>query len=1113
VTTDARLLEERKVVSVLFVDLVDFTTHADRADPEDVKAMLRPYHTRLRTEIERFDGTVEKFIGDAVMAVFGAPVAHEDDAERAVHAALQAVSVVAELNEAQPNLRLAVRAAVNTGEAVVDLAARPEQGEGIVAGDVVNTASRLQQAAPAGGVVVGEATYHATKHVFEYEPLEPVEVKGKAHPVPIWLAKVARPRAANGRRATPFIGRDTDLALLSQTYARTVRERSIQLVTIVGEPGVGKTRLVTEFAKLLAEQRDPVVWRQGRCLPYGEGITFWALGEIVKAEAGILESDGPAEAERKLVAAVERVVEDVSEREWFASRLRALVGTSVADSAGADRDESFTAWRRFLEALALRAPLVLVIEDSHWADGALLDFLEHLADWSTEMPLFVVCTARPELFERRTAWGGGKRNSTTISLSPLTAEETAKLVAALVSQAVLPAETQSVLLERAGGNPLYAEEFARMLLDRGILKRRGRAFEIATDDIPVPETVQALIAARLDTLGPDQKSLLQDAAVIGKVFWAGAVASMSGVADEFAYESFHELARKEFVRPAKRSSVENEDEYSFWHVLVRDVAYGQIPRAARSRKHRAAAEWIEALARERVTDHAEFLAHHYRLALELARRAGDEGEAQQLEERTARFLVLAGDRAFPLDVQTADDYYRQALELVPTGHAERARVLGKAADAAWLGGRLPEAEHFCDEALAEFRGHGNPLGEGEALVRVATVLKFRGDTLRAWELLERAVEILEREPPGPELVRAYAQLARDHMLAVNTEECLDFSDKTIELAQALGMEEQVVLALQTRGSARCDVGDTQGLDDLSEARRRALDLGIGHEIVRSHNNLGSWVLYYEGPAGAHELFRAGIELGLRRGQISWVMWGKAHTLWTLFDLGRWDELLEVGDELLTWEQEHGLSYVGAMALAYRAYVLVRRGEVEAASALVDEFVSRAREIGDPQVLHPAMVIGAIIEQEVGHDRAALALLEELEPSASHSAVESHHLAEALRVCLAIGAADLAERLLARAETHTARGRALGLTGRAVLEEAQGNTEEAAPRYSEAAERWAEYGCVLEEGQTLLAAGRCLIAAGRFGDAMGPLTAACTVFTRLRAVPLLEKAESLLAPAA
>ena len=1107
-------MEERKVVSVLFVDLVDFTARSDRADPEDVKAMLRPYHARLREEIERLDGTVEKFIGDAVMAVFGAPVAHEDDAERAVRAALRVIMIVGELNEAQPGLRLAVRGAVNTGEAVVDLAARPEQGEGIVAGDVVNTASRLQQAAPAGGVVVGEATYHATKHVFDYEPLEPVEVKGKAQPLPIWRPTIARPRSAEVRRATPFIGRDADLALLDQTYTRTVRERSIQLVTVAGEPGVGKTRIVAELAKLLAEQRGAVVWRQGRCLSYGEGITFWALGEIVKAQAGILESDGPAVAERKLVAAVEEVVEDVSEREWFAARLSALVGTSVAEAAGVDRDESFTAWRRFLEALAMRAPLVLAIEDLHWADGALLDFLEHLADWCTEVPLFVVCTARPEFFERRPAWGGGKRNSTTISLSPLTAEETAKLVAALLSQAVLPAETQTVLLERAGGNPLYTEEFARMLLDRGILQRRGRTLEVAAEgEIPVPETVQALIAARLDTLAPDHKSLLHDAAVIGKVFWAGAVASMSGVDARIAREVFHELARKEFVRPVRSSAVEHEEEYVFWHVLVRDVAYGQIPRAARSRKHRAAARWIEQLAGERVTDHAEFLAHHYREALELARRAGAVEEARELEEPTARFLALAGDRAFSLDVRTAEDYYRHALEQLPAGHSERARVLGKAADAAWLGGRLPEAERFCEDALAEFRGHGNPLGEGEALVRVATVLKFRGETARAWELLEKAAEILEREPAGHELVRAYAQLARDHMLAENNEQCLEFSEKTIELAQRLGMEEQVVLALQTRGSARGSAGDAGGLDDLREARRRALDLGIGHEIVRSHNNLGSWVLYYEGPTGAHELFRAGIDLGERRGQISWVMWGKAHTLWTLFDLGRWDELREVGDELVAWEQEHGRSYVGAMAMSYQAYVLVQRGDVDAADALKEEFVSRSREIGDPQVLHPATVFAAATEHAGGDHRAARRFLEEFEASRSESPLHSQYLADALRIAVAIGAEDLAERLLASAETSTSRGRASVLTGSAVLEEAQGNTEEAARRYSEAAERWAEYGSVLEQGQTLLGAGRCLIAAGHPGEAAGSLKAARAVFARLGAGPLSAETENLLTVAA
>ncbi len=631
--------EERKVVSVLFVDLVGFTDRADRADPEDIRATLHPYHARVKRETERFGGTVEKFVGDAVMAVFGAPVAHEDDAERAVRGALSILAAIEEMNQAEPGLELAVRAAVNTGEAVVSLAARPEAGEGIVTGDVVNTASRLQQAAPVGGVVVGEVTYRATRDVVDYEELEPVSVKGKAEPIPIWRATGVRSRfGAELEQPTraPLVGRADELALLAQTYARAVHESGIQLVTVTGEPGIGKTRLLAEFRDVLSEQPEAVSWQQGRCLPYGEGITFWALGEIVKAQAGILESDSPEQASEKLSAAVDAAVGEASEREWFKARLAPLVGAQLIEAPGtAERAESFMAWLRFLESLAAQRPLVLVLEDLHWADDALLEFVEHLVDLSTGVPILLVCAARPELYERHRGWGGGKRNSTTLALSPLTGDETARLISALLSQAVLPAETQAVLLERSGGNPLYAEEFVRMLTDRGILTRRGRVVKIAPEaEIPVPETVQALIAARLDTLPADRKALLHDAAVVGKVFWTGALAWIGRIPERAVEEGLYELVRKELARPARISSVKGQPEYSFWHLLVRDVAYSQIPRAGRAAKHRAVAQWIERIAEDRVIDHAEILAHHYGQALELVRAAGSAGEARALEAPT-----------------------------------------------------------------------------------------------------------------------------------------------------------------------------------------------------------------------------------------------------------------------------------------------------------------------------------------------------------------------------------------------------------------------------------------------------------------------------------------------
>jgi class 3 adenylate cyclase len=409
-------LEERKIVSVLFCDLVGFTAASEQQDPEDVRARIRPYHARLRQEIERYDGTVEKFVGDAVMAAFGAPVAHEDDAERAVRAGLRILEAIAALNEADPGLELRVRIGINTGEAVVALGARPERGEGIVTGDVVNTAARIESAAPVNAVAVSEQTYRATSRVFEYEPLPPVAVKGKAEPLPLWRAKAARARFGRDvgfQYDTPFVGRELEKPLLIGAFERAAQQRSVQLVTVVGEPGVGKSRLVAELFAYIDSKPGLTRWRQGRCLPYGEGITFWALGEIVKLEAGMLESDSADVAAAKLEAAVSP---EEPERQWLLQRLAPLVGVEAASAA--EREELFMAWRRFFESLATVSPSVIVFEDLHWADEALLAFLEYLAEWSQGVPLLVLCAARPELYERRPGWGAGQKTPTRSTSRP-----------------------------------------------------------------------------------------------------------------------------------------------------------------------------------------------------------------------------------------------------------------------------------------------------------------------------------------------------------------------------------------------------------------------------------------------------------------------------------------------------------------------------------------------------------------------------------------------------------------------------------------------------------------------------------------------------------------------
>jgi len=1030
--------EERKVVSVLFVDLVGFTAASEAADPEDVRARLTAYHGRAKAEVERFGGTIEKFVGDAVMAVFGAPVAHEDDAERAVRSGLAILAAIRDLG-------LEARAAVNAGEAVVALDARPELGEGIVTGDVVNTAARLQSAAPAGALVAGEQAYWATRHVIDYEPLEPVDAKGKAEPVPVWLARGARSRLGvdlEPTRATPFVGRDDELEVLRQVYARTLRESACHLVTLVGEPGIGKSRLVAELRDFVDAREEIVFWRQGRCLPYGEGIALWALGEIVKAHAGILESDDPAAARAKLDEILEPLVSD-GERAWIATELARLVG---AAEAGGKREESFAAWREFLEAVAAQRPLVLVLEDLHWADSLLLEFVEHLADWSAGVPLLVVCTARPELHELHPAWGGGKRNATTISLSPLSGGDTARLIAALLERSVLPAETQQALLDRAGGNPLYAEQFVRMLRERP-----------AGGEIPVPETVQALIAARLDTLGPVRKSLLQDAAVIGKVFWSGAVAAVGGHDERAVRDGLHELARRELVRPSRLSSVEGQAELAFGHGLVRDVAYAQIPRAGRVRKHQAAAGWIELIAGDRVRDQAELLAHHYREALRLARSAGL--ETSELEAGARTYIPLAAERMASLDAAKAHRLFEEALELMPPRHPARARTLTKSVELAHPGMPVERAMTMLDEAIAELRAAGDEVGLGKALVVESHLIWIGGDGAGAMRLLADAVPLLQRHEPGPELAHAYALSAGQEAIAARPEAALEWAAKGIELAARLGLDHFVERCRQFRGIARCSLGDLGGLEDLREALRVSLERGFTQEAHIGYDNYASWLWTVSGPEAALPLYEESIDFILRRGRES--AWNRAELMRVHFDLGRWDEVLETAQEL----EDRPRGQPAIMARTVKGRVLFYRGRREEAAALAREVLPRARSVGDPQILLPALSLAALVASD---RQNALALLEEL---LAVEAPENPLYPDSARVCVRFGALDLAERMIRGDERAAPRARHVGATISAILAEARGERDEAALLYAEAAERWQEHSFVLERGLCLLGAGR------------------------------------------
>jgi class 3 adenylate cyclase/tetratricopeptide (TPR) repeat protein len=1098
-------VEERKFVTVFFCDLVGFTARSERADPEDVRAMLRPYHGMLRREIERMGGTVEKFVGDAVMAVFGAPVIHEDDAERAVRSGLRILEAIGELNESG-RLELSVRIGINSGEAVVSLNASPERGEGFVTGDVVNTASRLQGVAPVGGIAVGEATFQATSHLFRFEELEPVVLKGKVEPIPIWqpLEPVSRFGVEADLRPTrPLIGRELEVELLHGLLDRSLKESSVQLVTIVGEPGVGKSRLVSELGTYVDAREELIFWRQGRCLPYGDGITFWALGEVVKAQAGILESDPPEVARSKLEGSVISLVPE-SEHPWLAARLAALVG--IESSSTAERDESFTAWRRYLEAIAARDPLVVVFDDLHWADLAMLQFLEHLVDWAEGVPMLVVCTARPELYERAMGWSGGKRNATTINLSRLSDEETARLIAGLLERAVLPADTQALLLERAGGNPLYAEEFVRMLRDRSLLDDRGRM--ASSDDIPFPDTVHALIAARLDTLTPERKGLLQDAAVVGKVFWSGALVAMGDRSERDLREALHELSKKELVRGARVSSVSGESEYVFWHALVRDVAYGSIPRASRAAKHIAAAGWVEEVAGERVEDLADILAHHLREALELARAVADGTETTGLEERARGFLEMAGDRAMSLDVRKAHDHFRRALEITAPNSPGRPQLLAKIGRAALQTGRPADAGRFLLEAAEVLHADGDVVSAAKTLLDASNALVITSGRGREREALLRAIGLLESVPETLELVLAYGEMAHSLWVSGEASEVRAWSEKAMSLGVKLGASAETARALEASGGARFELGDLSGIEEMRHALRILTENGSVRDTIISYFNLAGMVARIDGPAAALELLREAGNLADRRGGGTEELLSQRIVF--LYELGRWDELEAEARQLIVWAEAQGSVIDRIFGRVNLIRVLLNRGEPAAAASLGHGLLAEAREM-TPSVLMFSLSAAGALERALGNRDKVRDILQE-QARVLAPIERQEQLPDIARLAAFCGDLSVLHELVGSSFERTEPDRCASGSARAILAEATGSSEEAAAMYEKLSERWAAIHVPFEQAHALLGAGRCLVALGETDRAGHSLRKARQIFAKLRAQPLVQETDALLSRA-
>ncbi len=1029
--------QERKVVSVLFADLVGFTAQVEQLDPEDVRTILSGYHERVRWELERYGGTVEKFIGDAVMAIFGAPIAREDDPERAVRAALAVRDAIAELSDADDSRELHVRVGITTGETLVQLGARPEEGEGMAAGDVVNTAARLQSAAPTDGILVDETTFRATERAIEFREAEPVDAKGKARPVAVYEALQARARYGVDVRQigrTPLVGRERELDALTAALARARTEREPQLVTIVGVPGIGKSRLVFELFRGLHAEPDLTTWRQGRSLPYGEGVSYWALAEIVKAQAGILDTDDEGEVSTKLGRAIADVFAEQREAEWVERNLLPLVGLGAESELGADRrGEAFSAWRRFFEAMAETRPLVLVFEDLHFADDGLLDFVDYLVEWATGAPLLVIGTARPELLARRPGWGGGKANALTLSLSSLTDTETAQIVHALLDQAVLPAELQQRLLQRAEGNPLYAEEFARLVAE-------GRQ----PDELP--ETVQGIVAARLDALATEEKQALQDAAVLGKVFWLGAVAHLSGSEPWALEERLHGLERKEFVRRERRPTVSGETEYAFRHLLVRDVAYGQMPRAERAEKHRLAASWIESLGRPE--DNAEMLAYHYLAALELSRAAGV--VTSSLKAPAHRALREAGDRAYGLYAYGgAARYYGEALATAEAPEPElqfrHAQALHRSGD--------EKAIVALEEARDALAASGASERAAEADALLAEAWWYVAERDRCFEHLTRAERLIRDEAPSRAKARVLSQVSRYRALAADKEGAIDAGEEALAIAEQLGLDELRANALNNIALAKGNAGDfSAGMADIERSIEIALAVN-SPEAARGYNNLAAMTSRMGDIRRALHFRQESVGLAEQFGDRPLYRYARSVVCWHVYSLGRWDEAMELADELVA-ESELKPDYAESYVRTRRALIRLARGDESGAREDAELALDIARRGRDVQVYLPALATSLRVATELNLQDEVDSATSELERAVSDFAP----LLDVLMDVFLTAQQDLPDHL--RGVLVPVATNPWAAAGLALLD----------GRYADAADRLAAIGDVVDEAHARLQSG-------------------------------------------
>jgi class 3 adenylate cyclase/tetratricopeptide (TPR) repeat protein len=1039
---------ERRLCSVMFVDLVGFTPLSEKRDPEEVRELLTRYFDRSQAIVDNYGGTVEKFIGDAVMAVWGAPTANEDDAERAVRAALEIVSSVSDLGREASIEGLAARGGIVTGEVAITIG---KVSEGMVLGDTVNSASRVQGAAKPGTVLVDEATWRATSGAIAFEDFGELTLKGKEETVKAWRAlRVVGKRKGLGRSERlepPFVGRDDELRLIKDLLHATGREHRARLVSITGVPGIGKSRLAWEFLKYVDGLADSVYWHEGRSASYGESVTFGALGEMIKMRAGITEAEDAVSAREKLVASVATFVTDEKERSWIEPKLAHLLG--FADAPSSDREELFSAWRTFFERISASGLTVMIFEDLQWADPGLIDFVESILEWSRSYPIMVVTLSRPELRDLRPNWGAGQRSFTSIHLDPLEDSAMRSLLEGFVSG--LSDEVTTSVLARAEGVPLYAVETVRMLVDRGVLYEEGGVYRIRGElaSLDIPETLHALIASRLDALPTEQRAMLQDAAVLGSTFLPESLLALHGGERSDLDRELRDLVRKEFLSFDTDPRSPERGQYGFVQGVIGDVAASMLSRRDRSAKHLVAAQYYESFDDDELI---AVVASHYSSAHRAA-PAGAESEA--IAESASQWLTRAGERAISLgSFEQALDLFEQALDITPAG-SRRAVISEAAGDAAFIQGDQPRATTHFSTAIEVYRAGEDNEAVGLATAKLASSMVFDN---RLQEAITLSTAAYEREGDDGNLnVRAKLALMIATGLAHSQDlgAALQWSEVALGLVEQLDDPEAFSQALRARslvlfnfGRYREAVVLARGMVGLAE------ETGSLRELSSAMMALSVFAL----PDDPHETFVSSLkaaDISRQAGMRSLEETNLLNAAETGIQLGLWHDTRPLLDDLSARVlQGHLVSWLACL----RATLLALTGDESAARRLMAEseesFASEMVTTATTRLSAKSLVLYASGEFVESRDIAAQAVA--LDPLGINSPTV---IAQQARACVALR--DVEGLRQASESAGRVRGRWMVAVRHeidAALAALEGRVDEAARLYETALDAWRALNC-------------------------------------------------------